>query len=172
MREIKLKLFSYRELSEESKERAYQEWLEDEHNIPGWADDNTESLKRITDELMIPIKSYSLSYSKYPDRNDHITLEASYYDACNGVNEIKNIMLDRLEDYKIPYYMDDVLYEFCIKNIKLLSDKYSLNDFIDELIKTFTDAYYDDNRQHYSVENYRELAEANDYEYLIDGDLY
>lgn len=172
MREIKLKLFSYRELSEESKERAYEQWLEDEHNIPGWADDNMESLKRITDELMIPIKSYSLSYSEYPDRNDHITLETSYYDACNGVDEIKNIMLDRLEDYKIPYYMDDVLYEFCIKNIKLLSDKYSLNDFINELIKTFTDAYYDDNRQHYSVENYRELAEANDYEYLINGDLY
>ena len=172
MREIKIKLFSYRELSEESKEKAYQEWLEDKHNKPDWADEDIDSLKRITDELNIPIKSYSLSYSEYPYYDDHITLETSYYDACNGINEIKNIMLDRLEDYKIPYHMDDVLYEFCIKNIKLLSDKYSLNDFTNDLIKKFTDHYYADNRQYYSLENYRELAEANDYEYLINGDLY
>ena len=172
MKQVTHKIFEIDELSKASQNKAYEKWYHSAHNFNLWADDNIKALSDLCSCLCLGLVNYSLSKSDYPDYKDFIDIDCSYYEACNSIAEVKNILLESLEDYDQGYYANMELYDFCKRQINLMSDIYNLDDFINGLKATFKTIYYDDNKQHYSFNNFMESMRANETLYYADGDIY
>ena len=94
MKQVTTKVYEIDELSKASQDHAYGMWLNTSHNVNLWADDNIKALRDLCSCLCFGLVDYSLSNCIYPDHNDYITIESTYYEACNSVAEVKDILLE------------------------------------------------------------------------------
>ncbi len=82
MRVIEVTLYSYSELSEEAKEKAYQEWSSNDHY--GWYDENDKSIKGFA--KLFPIKLTEWGYGG--NRSDGVSyrFEHDYFDKIRNMS--------------------------------------------------------------------------------------
>lgn len=102
MKTIEIKLFSYSELSDKAKEKAYDEWYQNTEYH--WADDNAASLKKFCEEIGVNLKNYS-----YGDRGEGVSWSTNwdYEDerfALSGIRLLRYIQNNWSFLYSGKYY--------------------------------------------------------------------
>lgn len=149
----------------------YQEfWLDDPNNINPWADENLDSFKKFAETINMSFDC-RLSNDEYPCRGDYIKLDYSDYNYVAPRKRAERIA-NAIEGYKGNGYC------FC-EDLRIYAEKlvaewhkdYSITDFCEDIQNRMEELWFQDNRHHFSKENFLEMVEANGYEFDQDGNL-
>ena len=149
----------------------YQEfWLDDPNNINPWSDETIDSFKNFAETINMSL-DYCLSNAEYPCRDNYIKLDHSYYDYVSPRKRAESIA-NAIEGYKGNGYC------FC-EDLRIYAEKlvaewhkdYSITDFCEDMQNRMEELWFENNRYHFSKENFLEMVEANGYEFDEDGNL-
>lgn len=180
MREETIKLYQYDELSEEAKERAIQDWRENQTDYI-WAEDGVNSLKAFCKAFDIELKDYSLCCGNCTP--NHISFNANNYDMQadslvgirafkylhnNYANEIENFWQAKVTGYCFDCDIIKPLVDF----MKRPDAEVTLQDLYQACFDAFCTAWYDDIEYQNSDEYISETLQINEYEFTEDGKVW
>lgn len=189
-------LYTFDELSDEAKERAYQNWSPEYF----WHDDNVKSLNAFCDALNIRLQSYS-----YGDRGSHVSADfnidtnaeeltglrlrtwiinnifpnitkGKYYGKLSGtypnMKHVKRYSrIQRDYDFALTgYCMDETLTRPLFEFVDKPTNGTTLEDILEDCLESWRIAAEKDFEYSQSFEAFAEHAEANEYEYTEEGD--
>ena len=187
-------IYKFDELSEEVKEKVIAEARDSEMEMN--CNELVDCMKSAMNEMEITIEDYSIGidgsgYIKLDAENDDLEGTRAYAYIMNnffeGVDK-KKLVYKEWEKRRISHldrkdWMDNCpfsgwCYDFAVKeawdswrNDLRRGKSPSIRDFLDELewayLKELSDEYYG-----FNEERARDVAEANDYEFLEDGTIY
>ena len=187
-------IYKFDELSEEAKEKVIAEARDSEMEMN--CDELVDCMKSAMNEMEITIEDYSIGidgsgYIKLDAENDDLEGARAYAYIMNnffeGVDKKKLVYKEwgkmRFSHLERKDWMDNCpfsgwCYDFAVKeawdswcNDLREGKSPSVRDFLDELewayLKELSDEYYG-----FNEEDARDVAEANDYEFLEDGTIY
>lgn len=188
------KIYTFNELSDEAKEKVIAEARDSNMEIN--CDELVDCMKSAMNEMEITIEGYSIGI----DGSGYIKLDAEneYLEGARAYAYIMNNFFEGVDKKKLVYkewekrrvshldrkdWMDNCpfsgwCYDFAVKeawdswcNDLREGKSPSIRDFLDELewayLKELSDEYYG-----FDEAEARDIAEANDYEFLEDGTIY
>ena len=193
MRTIETKLYKFDELSEEAKEKAFENWSNSEREY-FWMDENLESLKQGLQHFGFELKNWSIDYYcatnaylkiVYQNSNGYVDEE----DTLSGVRLwkfINNNMLDYWCKYKKKYQRGKLLNGSCpftgycgdesflapIRTFMKQPEDITFQELMEECAHEVMKAIEADYEFQNSREYFEEEAEANDFEFEQDGTQY
>jgi hypothetical protein len=211
MRTIEEHIFTVKELSDKSKEKAYQKWLQ-RYEYP-WCSENLDSLKAFCEIFPVNVKDYAYGESgrEYVKSEFQPIRIASHYCYYEDYEEMSGQRLAtyiwnnyRKELYMGRYYSKGVQYKAdgsrTLKNrrskIMLVTDcvltGYSVDnailgpiyefmrkpdnttfpELLDKCLNAWTKSCSEDIEAATTMEAFEEDAEANNWEFYMDGRMY
>ena len=183
-----VEIFTYNELSEDAKEKAYQNWLNKDREF-FYRDEYMETIHKGLDHFGFNLTNWSFEY--WNASNAYIKITSSHDE------EIEELFGHGLAGYLIVHY-SDIWSRYGKKYVNLFNDNdctltgvchdnsfiQIINDFIKnptnisflELMKKATMEVFSDMQKEYeyceSKEYFEQEAEANEYQYFINGREY
>jgi hypothetical protein len=191
MKSIKLELFSFNELSEKAKEKIINSWRDNDEYF--WGSENADSLNAFCDIFQIKINNYDYGYQNYI--NVSFNLESEVLDFCHfkAATWLSNNYLNKLRrpktyygkgygkkrNSKIFYDYDCTLTGYYIDNSLIMPlldfinkpDNRSVENVLNDCLNSWLSACKEDYEHWLSSESIIEDIEANDYMFLINGEL-
>jgi hypothetical protein len=200
MREVTMKVYSVEELSERALERAYYDWCSDS-DYP-WGEENRKTLLEFEkifpvevtdwqyggcykyvrfsmtcDDEVADLEGFRLA--KYIWNNyRHIIYNGKYYSkgkCVDGkyqyVSRRSKINLERecsLTGYYLDYDILEPVYDF----IDSPRPNVTFRDLMEECLESWLSTCEDDYNNYYSIDNFIEIANANNYEFYEDGSMF
>lgn len=189
-------LYRITELSEEAKEKAYNQWLSNRY-FYGWTHENRQTLDTFCERFGIVCRSwrydacnYSYDYRSRQDEsidrlsgwrlvvyltNNHwsdLYTPKFYWNGRKGRKSRKSrILADTccpLTGYYIDNHILGPIYDF----LKSPSENVTFDNLMDKCLDSFFRACRDDMESTQALEHFTEESNANGWEYLSDGKLF
>ena len=174
MRQVAVNVYNYFELDDKAKEKAYNDFcysMEYPYHY-----ENEKSLYAVADECNVSIQNWE--YDTYSHRFN-VFLEDEELDGMYG-KELRDYLINNFYDYMLGkkevygYYLD---YEFFHEMAKALEDieenhVITYRDVMYRCFHAMFEAINDDIQNFYSIGNFEEMTEMNEWEYTEDGSLY
>jgi len=176
MRTVATNVYNYFELSNQAKEKAFDDFCYS-HDFP-YHYDNEKTLDKL--QSYTDTKLTGWEYDMYSFR---FNVEVNYdeLDELSGV-ELRDYLIDNFYDYMMDkkeisgYFLDWVF----LKEMKQQLVEIDLNGNTEityhhvmyKCFKAVFEAICDDLQNYYSIGNFEELNEMNEWEYLENGELY
>lgn len=174
MRTVATNVYNYFELSEEAKEKAFNNFCY-EGDYP-FHSDNEKSIMELEDLMDVTLRGweydmYNFHFNVYIDDED---LECMYG------QELKEYLISNFDVYMdgkkdiTGYYLDCIFFDKMKKTLEDIEDNHIIT-YRDVIYKCFIamfEAICDDIQDYYSIGHFEDLNEINGWEYLENGELY
>jgi len=192
MRAIQVMLYSLEELDEAGQEKAFNDYCSENDYYNN--DDNEKTLDAFTN--IIPIEINDFEYGNYrPYVNFNLDVEDyiedlkgqrlatyiynNYYDSFitgkifykNNKMRISKIIKDPEDVDLTGYCLDYDILDPILKFLKKPDENITFNDLVEKCLDSWVNASNADYEYCFSMEAFKELSEANDYEYKINGEF-
>lgn len=177
MREKIIKVYKFDELSDQAKEHAIDKYNQGEYF---WGDDAMASLKAFLNHFNCNLKDWSIDFLEpyrnnikiaYPDpEEDEALYEDEILDLLNQLGSYDPETLRGNGDCKLTgYCMDESLIDGFRK--AWFGGERDLKELIEAGISQWEIDVRVDAEYQYSEEGFKDLCEANDYEFTEDGEM-
>lgn len=189
MKVKEIKVFEFKELSNESQNKAIEYFAENIDFSDFWSMDYKNTLDKFCDIFDVKIRDWNIDTCNYnyrissiPDNEisglklykyiqncffDSLYSKKTYYK--NGKKRKSKILLEQndITGFCADYAILKPIYDY----IKKPNLKYSYRDLIELCLDSFFDYWHNDIVYQFSEENIREFIEINNYEFLESGEL-
>lgn len=174
MRTVATNVYNYFELSDKAKEKAYDDFCCTMDYPFHYDNENTlDKLQEFTDTQLI-----GWEYDMY---SFHFNVEANYdeLEEISGA-ELHDYLVENFNDYMLGkkelsgYYLDLCFFgkmKEMLEEINLASEL-TYKEVVHECFIKVFEAICDDIQEYYSIGNFEEMNELNEWEYLENGELY
>jgi len=176
MKTIKINVFSFNELSEAAKKRAHENYVSGEEFF--WSQDYINTIEKCLEFLGGELVNYSIDWQNFY----HCTF------ALRGPDEDiygKDILVylqehgatDENETCNVTGFCSDSdffepIHDFIKKFDEKKNSSVSLNSLLHECVKSTLKAGIQDYEQQLSLEGFEEHCEANELQFLTNGDTF
>lgn len=198
---VAYKIYTYEELSKEAKEKAFHDFCCDD-DYPWGEDNKTtlEEFEKIFPICNVnweygnrvyfnmdmdadtEIKELSgIRLLKYLWNNYSNKLYKGKYYSTKGYYDLNKKYHYKYRYSKVikdtscvltGYYMDDIILDPIYKFMSNPSENITFYDLMQKCLNSWVNACNEDFDSYYSEENFKELCEANEWEFLSDGKMY
>ena len=176
MRTVATNVYNYFELSEEAKEKAFNDFCYS-HDYP-FHYDNEKTLDSLEGITTTTVNNWE--YDLYSFRfNVHVDDEE--LDELSGV-ALRDYLIDNFYDYMMDkkeltgYFLDWVFFGEMKKQLVEIdlngNEEITYHYVMHKCFKAMFEAICDELQDYYSIGNFEELNEMNEWEYLENGELY
>ena len=186
-------LYQITELSEEAKEKAHNEWLYSRY-FYGWTDENRQTLDTFCERFGIVCRNWRYDACNYS--YDYRSRQEDCIDSLSGWRLATYLMNNHWNDLCTPkyfwkgmkgrksrifvdtccpltgYYIDDCILDPIYKFLKSPTENVTFDDLMNDCLDSFFRACRDDMESTQTLEYFTEESNANNWEYLSDGNLF
>jgi len=162
MREIKLKVYNFNELSDEVKQKVIDKWYEEE-DYPFLSEDLTEQTKMLLDENNV----------EYDDLKVYYSLSCSQGDGLCFIGNFKY----KGHSFKITHNWRYYFAE-SVDIVEVNDEGEEIENHVEEFKKVYLKVAKEVEKAGYSILEYRmnfeefnEMCEANEYEFYENGEM-
>jgi hypothetical protein len=161
MRVLSLNVYSFNELSEEAQKKAWENYVNSNHFEYIWVDEGIKSIRAFANAFGIGLKDYEIStYGR-----SFITTDANN-DAFRGISFDDAIkLIDAHEDGYCIYY--DLKQKF----IDAVNGNGNIKGAFEDAIEAGLKSIKSDMEHQETFEYYKDMVDANDYEFYENGTL-
>lgn len=198
MRTIEINLYQYNELSEEAKEKAFNDFCSNDYYH--WNGENNKVLEWFKNTFDVKIIDWEYGYqnyisweSEYTTDQDELTgkrlisflwnnykndlFQGKYYSKTISTSPYRyksrrsKILLE--DGCPTGYYLGSLIIDpmLAVLRGEKIQNNYTLYDCLNDCLDAWIEGCRDDYEHYYSMENFKELSEANEWEYNENGEL-
>lgn len=174
MKEVRITLYSIKELDEQAQYVAYSEWLPIA-TYP-WASENEASLKAFADEFGIKIRHWEYGGYERPSILYDIVSDSPLY-SLKGIRLWKYLqnnphLVPQKECPYTGYYMDEVLLAPIRRFMSRPDNKTTFADLVREALNEWVRACDDDHYEYFSFENFLNECENHQWLFFPNGKMF
>jgi len=183
-------LYRITELSEEAKEKAYNQWLCNGY-FYGWTHENRQTLDTFCERFGIVCRNWRYDACNYS--YDYRSRQKDCIDSLSGWRLMAYLMNNHWNDLYTPkyfwkgmkgrksrifvdiccpltgYYIDDCILDPIYKFLKSPTGNVTFDNLMNKCLDSFFRACRDDMESTQTLEYFTEESNANGWEYLSDG---
>ena len=186
-------LYRITELSEEAKEKAYNQWLCNGY-FYGWTHENRQTFDAFCERFGIVCRNWRYDACNYS--YDYHSRQEDCIDGLSGWRLMAYLMNNHWNDLYMPkyfwkgtkgrksrifvdiccpltgYYIDDCILDPIYKFLKSPTGNVTFDNLMNKCLDSFFRACRDDMESTQTLEYFTEESNANGWEYLSDGKLF